>query len=481
MAYLASDWNKDDQENDQQQPQSSEKVLSDTSSTPISEQSASSSPASGPKKGTGFVNIGRYLSANEADAPEQTGKVVTGLENQVGNARNDLKSVQDSFSAAANAQNTSANTAELQKLYTSPDQVDKNEWARMNSGQYSGPKELDTAAPMASYNRAKANIDNTATSSGRFALINDMFGRSNYRPGEARLDQAIMQTDPNSKASLEGVRTKYKDVGNELSSAQEQARQTAAARQAEAQKTKDLAKTTTDQALEYWKNSLSGTTEAANMARSAAYQRALNQARGLAATDPNAPTIISPAGGGSAPPRVFEGEGPRPASPSVNLSDPSRYNANDIDLGLSAIGNLYGVDPTKYITKGRTLTADDVITPENRAKLTALAELTGGNPLVSRNSANIVDNAVSFDRDALLAAVAAEKNRQNPHQMSFTSPIPGLNDLPPARVETTNRATEIQPVGTFNLDPNAVPIPAGGIANPQTQADPWANIFNYLN
>lgn len=478
MAYLASDWNKDEQEDDTQQSQSSEKVLSDTSSTPISEQSASASPASGPKKGTGFVNIGRYLSANEADAPEQTGKVVSGLDNQVGSARNDLKGVQDSFTAAANAQNTKTNDAELQKLYTSPGAVDKNEWSRMNSGQYAGPKELDTAAPLASYNRAKSNIDNTASSSGRFALINDMFGRSNYRPGEARLDQAIMQTDPNSKQALGDVRAKYADVGNELTSAQDQARQTAATRQAEAQKTKEQAKSSTDAALAYWKNNVDNTSLQANMARDAAFQRAISQAKGLPATDPRAGSIPNAPTGGGTPPARYGDTVPLPSPGTVNLSDPSRYKANDIDLGLGEIGDLYGVDPTKYITKGRTLTADDLITAENRSKLTALAELTGGTPMVSRQSSNLVDDAVNFDRDALLAAVAAEKKRKNPQQMAFTSPIEGLNSVPAIAPPPPNVPLAI--AGTLALDPKAVPVPEGGIANPTTKADPWANIYTWL-
>jgi hypothetical protein len=182
-------------------------------------------------KGTGFVNLDKYVKANANQ--NFGGQVVQGVDNSANDARSSLSNVQNNFQTAANAGTVAKDNNVLNQIKSGQAaNVVKNQnslasYNNMANAAYTGPRELSTQDGFLDlakkYGTAQSNLNNTQTSSGRYALLSDMYGRPQYSHGEKRLDQAILQADPNSRQQFESLRQKYAGIENDIDTASQSA------------------------------------------------------------------------------------------------------------------------------------------------------------------------------------------------------------------------------------------------------------------
>lgn len=114
-----------------------------------------------------------------------------------------------------------------------------NQFSRMRDATYKGPSGIedleDYQGLQTDFNKAQELLNSSQNESGRQTLLNETFKRSDYTSGQNKLDQLLLQNDPNARSTFSNLQSKYSGLSGLLSGAQ-----TSAAEQAR------LAKEATD-------------------------------------------------------------------------------------------------------------------------------------------------------------------------------------------------------------------------------------------
>lgn len=171
-------------------------------------------PEQGKKASSGqFTNLNAYLDAN---ADQKFGEKVAGrVGSLVDNAEQEQKDAETTFKQQSDQGTVKSDDALLGQVRSRPQDVDVQQFAKMRDATYAGPQTLSDNAEL--WSRAQGATDkayNTAEQTkdegGRKAYLNEQFGsgagRYDYSRGQQKLDNLLIQQDPNSKAAFEAVR-----------------------------------------------------------------------------------------------------------------------------------------------------------------------------------------------------------------------------------------------------------------------------------
>lgn len=351
---------------------------------------AASAPQGSPDSPGNFVGISKYIDANKP----QTAKLaqrVGGFVNQQGvEATNALGGAKGQFDQDVAKNTISFNEGLLGEVKDDPtkvasDAAKKAEILKMRDAEYKGPstlEETDYFQPvMQAVSKAKQTADNTKTVQGRGALLTDVQNQAGNKSsaGAATLDNALLGTSDDAKRTLARSRDRVAGLDPQLQKAQSDA--AAAAGQVKA-----------------------GTDDIRAKTRAGLSQGVDALTSGLTARQAD----ISKAQQAS-----FD-------SLMADLADGKPDPDNLSTLGLRGGDRLWDVDlkDPKFVSKADAADIGSIANADEYAKYAALAELSGMDPTLLKQSdigkAGTASNVgYKVDQKALSTALAQKQQDYN--------------------------------------------------------------------
>lgn len=350
-------------------------------------------PGAQVKSGSHFQNIDRYLGVNPAQdfGNQFLGKVA----NQVSGVSGQMDQAADQFKNQVTGANQLADTGSLQSALTDPTKADKKQFQTWENQSYQGPNSLSESQDAwnkywSGVNQAKTNTSLLGNEAGRFALLDQYYAKPSYNFGQKSLDNLLVQQS---------------GLGQQTQALQKQA----AGLQAQGkQKAEDLQNFASQRAGEVEANR--------NMVRSAI---GIDD-KGNVLTGDQAGAIGKAYGAVDAETekanadRLAQQQAIQSGLQSGNLT-PEQLSA----LGLTKGQKLFDVNLGNYLTLGGNLSRDQVMTPEERARIQALSDLAGVTDTYASGLPSAAGSAYSFDADRLKSAV---NDRQNAYTQAFNAP-----------------------------------------------------------
>lgn len=310
-----------------------------------------SAPASAPRQGSGrFTNIQKYIQANLPQQGQQglgerigekiqtqASDVRKGIEQARGQFSQQLAPEQQRLAGASQAIQSSIQTAQQNPNQLSPEML--QQFQMLREGTQQGPSEFN-ASPLQQQQQALAQqAAKTRTEADRFGLLRQYFGQPTYTRGQQRLDQLLLQASPGSLRQLQmGAQQASKGTEQALSGAQSEA-------QSALQQLAQQRMAAQQQAQEQLGTARTGEEEAISQAEQAEEARRK---------------------------RLVESFSKAPGAAAITSSDLS-------SLGLDPTMRLYGLNPEMKTPEQLQLdvTRQQIATPEQQARLQALAQLGG--------------------------------------------------------------------------------------------------------
>jgi hypothetical protein len=378
------------------------------------------------RQGSGFVGLDQYLNANKGS---QFGNQVTGnVANSVNSAKQGLTQGAQDFTSASNQGTTRWNDVgdEFKGIVdtagkdTTDDQ--KARAKQLEATSYAGPQSFfgtDTAGKVAGgIQKAGQEAKALQSEGGRFALLDQYFGRPNYSTGQKTLDNAIVQ-------GTKGVAAKSNALSNRANQLTEEANQTGRGLENLVAANKQASADTGQKARDYATTSLTNFQDDLNKR----YQdfntgnEAYNQQIQAAAQNLN----------------------PQAAERDQNLDI---YGL----LGLKPDQNLYGLhDFSPYLSAATQPTLSQFSSPEEAARYQALGDIAGGdfklpiNPAeagtagTGRVSANKNQVQLAIDQRHRAADTQTNNILQQGRQILNSDEVTGIIDPQERTAATMNR------------------------------------------
>lgn len=355
-----------------------------------------------------YPNLQQYMSANQNWTNQQGqglgGEIASNLGQQGQQIQQGTQNAQQAFQNTGNtwAENTqNAANAFNQGIAggNAYNFTQNNPQAQQQAGQalnanYQGPQNLFGVNN--NLQQQAQNYTNTAgqlgTESGRFNLLQQMFGGNNYNQGQQSLDQALLQTNPQQQQQLKGAQQQATQTQQNLQNANAGAQQ-------QAQAWQNLGQNTSQQAAQ----NLNAAVNTENQNIQNQYQIAQQgQAANIAALQ------------------------------NGNISQ-----ALATQLGITApIASTYGVNATQYLTQP-ALTMGNTAQQADYNQMAALQQLAGAAPtaLTAGNSAALQQDQLAgtpgtsagqetFNNPAYQAAI---KQNQAAYNQAITPLVQALN------------------------------------------------------
>jgi hypothetical protein len=379
------------------------------------------SPGAGQKKTPGnFADLGEYLRVN---TPQEFGSKVAGkIGGDIEQGQQALDQSANEFKARADSSKVQDTNNLISQVDTNPQAIDANAFAGLRDASYSGPTSLSDASDLSgkitgSANTAVSKANASKTEGGRFALLDNYFGRSDYSQGQKALDNLLIQNDPNSKQAFDqmrqnaqGLQQNVNNATQDLNSYGAQAKGITDATRGAARSAvgiDDAGNVTGEGALGRLKSELENNYQS-RLTKQQSDQAAIQQA--LASNDFSQLT---------------------PEQKAV-----LGFDRSDID-------GYYMADPTAFLSTNQ-LTQTGVTSQEQAARQAALANLGGvENPLsgAADVGSQVTDPGVKYDFSALQGAIG--RGRQQ-----FNSEVnAALNDNNYQAPTISDRGTTFQPGG----------------------------------
>jgi hypothetical protein len=347
----------------------------------------------GPKTGTGYVNLGKYVNANKNAKVGQA--VQSGVQSNVSNFGTGLANAQNKFGQGVqdSALDTDANKALQQEVLTrigtlnSKDQVagvgdekadkvisqkDVDSYGKLRAGAYGGPSELENGSKLLGQAQNLQGIGNaTKTNSGRQGLLQNYVGGNQYTQGQQKLDSLIFGRQG---TKLGAINRSVQGIQNNTVNALGQARDKANLQAANNFNFGQQSQKAVDDPLNDQTYALNKLVSDYQTKQGADWTNALNNAKNLTVS-------------------------------------------NDPYLRNLAGGATWGVDPTNYLSQSVAPTASNVITAQQQAQMNALSRLGGkdvsGVPDMAAGDRYDPSKGVSFDANAYEASRASRQNHFN--------------------------------------------------------------------
>ncbi len=233
---------QDDEDEKAKQPsgQQTQPTLSGGASSLVTGQAAPSTNANpnAPKANAGnasasgsrLQNLKKYVQANQgynAAGGGLAGQIAQNVNAAKTGLQSNLQQQQNEFNAQTGAQanaikydpNAISNVAGKSDASQISDADLAAVTGQLNA-QYGGPTELNNSQALLNQANQVTGLGGLAGSSGgRFQLLNKVFARPDYTQGSRRLDQAILESDPNQVAALNATRQGANAAGEEVNQA----------------------------------------------------------------------------------------------------------------------------------------------------------------------------------------------------------------------------------------------------------------------
>ena len=172
------------------------------------------------KQGSGFVGLDQYMNANKGNkfGNQFTGKV----QGSVDAAKQTLNQNADAFSNASNQGATKWNDVKDQVkgiVDSAGDSTTKDDASKVQgfaNAKYQGPENfLGTAygtQAQGGVQKAAQQAKALQSEGGRFALLDQYFGRPQYNQGQKSLDNLLVQSAPGVAARAQNIGTQAKQI-----------------------------------------------------------------------------------------------------------------------------------------------------------------------------------------------------------------------------------------------------------------------------
>lgn len=284
---MAVVYNPSDKDQDQQnQTQNGSQPTNNTSNTtmnagnsaPITASSSSSSQSPSGPTGTSsgrFTNITNYLNANKNfnQGDGLGGKIVNNVQQQNQNLNTGVQNATQTFNQQANDNrrqydqgfvNNTINNATT--AVTNPNDV--NKFGQMRDASYQGPTALQDAPKLQV--QAQNIADTTSqlgNEQGRFNSLRQMFNRPTYSSGQQKLDNLLVQNDPNQIKQMNNARVLGNQAQNTVNQANTQAQAQGQLYTQEANNTKQQTQDALNKAFTDQDSALQAKVDAANTAQ----------------------------------------------------------------------------------------------------------------------------------------------------------------------------------------------------------------------
>lgn len=353
--------------------------------SPTSESMGSTTAQGGGEKklntGSGFQNLDKYLQTNESQA---FGNQVLGkVKDQVQDASQKMNEASDQFKQQVNTSNRLPSQEQVSQAIADPTNADQGQFQDWMKQRYEGPKSLSESQDAwnkywSGTNQANTSAKNLGSEAGRFSLLDQYFGRPQYGFGEKSLDNLLVQQS--------GLGNQTRNLQNQAASLKSQGQQQARELQGIAAQRAGAV----DQSRNAVLNAI-GLDEQGNVKTGA----------GAGAIGSQYQAVYDKMGEQNAA-RTQELTNLRNAISSSQLTD-----AQLASLGLARDQNIYNLDLNKYVTPGAELNRNQVMSPEQRARIQALSQLAGIEDTFASGAPEAINPAYTFNRSAFDADVAS--------------------------------------------------------------------------
>lgn len=372
------------------------------------------------KQGTGFVNLSKYLGANNGTGLSNS--INQGINNQVGKVQSDLQTSKDATTNAqtagqldsdANKQEVSNTLGNVQSDPSKVTQSDYDQFKGIQNGSYTGPTGLNDYSSLSSAATGPGGVaelgQDTRTAAGRGALLQQFIGNPQYKANQKNFDNMFLGSQ-----GFAPVQQSTQQVGQQVNQANNASTATAQKYAQDAQNFQNNIFGTKDPTTGAYSggqlNTLEGNITSAADAQAAA-RNAANAAAYSSATQ--GPVTGSPASG-----------------PHVDLNPNSKITSAYTGAGSAAspLAGYFGVDPRTLYQQEGTLTGANEVSPTDLARLQALTQL-GGSTDVSQytNAASIPDSGQLYNpntaefQSAVGKASNAYQTKVSPLQAQLSS------------------------------------------------------------
>ncbi len=399
MPYIADDKDKDQQA---QAAPGQIQLSGGASTTESSGQSPTpAADSKGANTGSGYQNLDKYLQNNNTQ--QFAGQVAGKVQDQVNSAQQAQTDAASKFKTQVTGANDIASESDINSALANPVTADAAKIQKQASQHYEGPNSLaDNASLNNQYWSGTKNAQNQAqnlgSESGRFALLDQYFGKPTYNSGQKSLDNLLIQQG---------------GIGDQTSGLQSQAAQLQAQGQSQL-------------------NDLAGA--ASQRAKDVDANRGMVQGKisgALAGFDADAGQWATDA-------RVrananVSGLQQRLAAGTLTPQD---YQM----MGIQAGDQTYGINTSDFIHGGTPATKQNVLTPEQEARIQALSNIAGGgfndadkqvlSAYGGPSHAGTFSDAPTFDQTGFRSNVANLKTQdQQAYKNLLRSVAPTVNGI----------------------------------------------------
>jgi hypothetical protein len=325
-----------------------------------------------------FTPLNKYLEANQSlgFGQQVAGKVNEGLDS----AEKAQDTADTTFRSASDAATTKSNDELVQKAKNSPQDVATDEFAKQRDAYYNAPANFtgsDYYQPAAqATQKGVGAAQQTRDEGGRKAYLQQTYARPDYSAGQQKLDNLLIQSDPNSKAAFEQTWQRANSDQDRF-------------------------------------GTLSSTLDSYAQQNKAATDQARSAARGAIGIDDSGNFKDD-----SDLMQILSGADKSAAD--YNTQAQKRYQGmldqtmtpEEIAM-LGGDNRSYRVDPSQYAQQGAAASRDNVLSVDQQARIAALARLAGKDNTYAANAgaAGTYDpkKAAGYDTDRYNAAVNQAK------------------------------------------------------------------------
>lgn len=361
--------------------------------------SAGGGPSQSTKKTPGrFADLSEYLRVNQGQdfGTKLAGKV--GEDVQKG--QQTLDTAQNEFKSRADASTVRDTAGLASQVASNPESVDVNEFAKLRDASYRGPSSLADTPDL--YNQVQGNAgaavgkaNASKSEGGRFALLDNYFGKPTYSQGQKSLDNLLVQNDPKSQQAFDQMRANAQALQGNVNQAGVDLGNYGAGARATTEGTRQAARGAIG-IDDSGAATGTGALGAQNQAIQEQYQSRLSkQQADKAALE-----------------QAFQSGDYRGLSPELRQM-----------LGLDGVQSLYGANPSDYLSSVSGLTQQQTATPEQAARLRVLNQL-GGLDSSGWEEGNVgaydTESLLGFNSEGFRNNVG---NQQQAYQQALSSPV----------------------------------------------------------
>lgn len=403
MAFNYFDSEEDNQKNESG---SQGQLLGSASPVVTGNNAASSDGSKGTNSGS-FTNLQQYLDKNSS--LNFGGQLAGKVDEVVTGAQDAQKDTDSQFKSQVDSSTVKKDDNVIKSLNEDPINTDYDAFVKMRDAKYSGPNSIvDTDLYQPLYDKtqkAVSSAEATKSEGGRKALLDENYGaakgRYDYTSGQKKLDNLLIQNDPNSRQAFADVQDKASAVNQNLSALQQQL-------DAYANQGKQATTDTRSAA-----RGAVGIDDAGNLTG----QGAIGGLQGILSQTAQQK-------------QAQQAQDYAAYQAALKARD---YASSGAKLGIDQnTGPLYNLDLGSYLSRANDVNANTVASQQQAAQLQALAKLAGAQQLGDASVAGKYSDSnaplVTFDKDSFSGALSNAKGNFDSNLSSQNAALGGYQN-----------------------------------------------------